>query len=168
MKNLKRSKKENYCFQNRSKNMEKYLFKSNIFAKLSEIVEADSEKEVMDKIRKQESFEIKQEVLRLYPSSIEIRKVKEKKEKNNMELKETVELMNSEDYKERFIAEYHQVKIRYEKLKNFCNKIEVETMLGKEVTKHDCPLELLREQQKYMGLYLSILEKRALIENVVL
>lgn len=86
----------------------------------------------------------------------------------NHELKETVELMNSVDYKDRFIAEYHQVKIRYEKLKNFCNKIEVETMLGKEVTKHDCPLELLREQQKYMGLYLSVLEKRALIENVEL
>lgn len=148
--------------------MAKYLFNSNIFAKLSEIVEADSEKEVMDKIRNRKSFEIKQEVLRLYPSSIEIRKIKEKKEKNNMELKETVELMNSEDYKERFVAEYHQVKIRYEKLKNFCNKIEVETMLGKEVTKHDCPLELLREQQKYMGLYLSVLEKRALIENVEL
>lgn len=148
--------------------MAKYLFKANIFAQLSEIVEADSEKEVMDKIRKQESFEIKQEDLNVYPSSIEIRKIKEKKEKNNMELKETVELMNSEDYKERFIAEYHQVKIRYEKLKNFCNKIEVETMLGKEVTKYDCQLELLREQQKYMGLYLSILEKRALIENVVL
>lgn len=98
----------------------------------------------------------------------EIRKIKEKKEKNNMELKETVELMNSEDYKERFVAEYHQVKIRYEKLKNFCNKIEVEIMLGKEETKHDCPLGLLREQQKYMGLYLSALEKRALIENVEL
>lgn len=148
--------------------MDKYLFKSNIFARLSEIVEADSEKEVMDKIRNQKSFEIKQEVLKVYPSSIEITKIKEKKEKNNMELKETVELMNSEDYKERFIAEYHQVKIRYEKLKNFCNKIEVETMLGKEVTKHDYPLELLREQQKYMGLYLSILEKRALIEKVEL
>ena len=148
--------------------MDKYLFKSNIFARLSEIVEADSEKEVMDKIRNRKSFEIKQEVLKVYPSSIEITKIKEKKEKNNMELKETVELMNSEDYKERFIAEYHQVKIRYEKLKNFCNKIEVETMLGKEVTKHDCPLELLREQQKYMGLYLSVLEKRALIENVEL
>lgn len=148
--------------------MEKYLFKSNIFAQLSEIVEADSEKEVMDKIRKQESFEIKQEVLRLYPSSIEIRKIKEKKEKNNMELKETIESMCSDDYKERFVAEYHQVKIRYEKLKNFCNKIEVETMLGEEVTKHDCQLELLREQQKYMGLYLSVLEKRALIENIVL
>lgn len=126
--------------------MAKYLFKSNIFAQLSEIVEADSEKEVWNKIRK----------------------IKEKKEENNKELKEKVELMNSEDYKERFIAEYHQVKIRYEKLKNFCNKIEVEEMLGKEVTKHDCPLELLREQQKYMGLYLSVLEKRALIENIVL
>ncbi len=148
--------------------MAKYWFKSNVFARLSEIVEADSEKEVMDKIRNQKSFEIKQEVLNVYPSSIEIRKIKEKKEKNNMELKETVELMNSVDYKDRFIAEYHQVKIRYEKLKNFCNKIEVETMLGKEVTKHDCPLELLREQQKYMGLYLSVLEKRALIENVEL
>lgn len=85
-----------------------------------------------------------------------------------MELKETIELMCSSDYKERFVAEYCQVKIRYEKLKNFCNKIEVEEMLRKEVTKHDCPLELLREQQKYMGLYLSILEKRALIENVEL
>lgn len=148
--------------------MDKYLFKSNIFAQLSEIVEADSEKEVWNKIRNRKSFEINQEVLNLYPSSIEIRKIKEKKEENNKELKEKVELMNSEDYKERFIAEYHQVKIRYEKLKNFCNKIEVEEMLGKEVTKHDCPLELLREQQKYMGLYLSVLEKRALIENVVL
>lgn len=148
--------------------MEKYLFKANIFAKLSEIVEADSEKEVWDKIRNRKSFEINQEVLNLYPSSIEIRKIKEKKEENNKELKEKVELMNSEDYKERFIAEYHQVEIRYEKLKNFCNKIEVEEMLGKEVIKHDCQLELLREQKRYMGLYLSILEKRALIENIEL
>lgn len=148
--------------------MAKYLFKANIFAQLSEIVEADSEKEVIDKIKNQKSFEINQEVLNLYPSSIEIRKIKEKKEENNKELKETIESMCSDNYKERFVAEYHQVKIRYEKLKNFCNKIEVETMLGKEVTKHDCPLELLREQQKYMGLYLSILEKRALIENIVL
>lgn len=148
--------------------MEKYLFKSNIFAQLLEIVEADSEKEVMDKIRNQKSFEIKQEDFNVYPASIEITKIKEKKEKNKMELKETIELMCSEDYKERFVAEYHQVKIRYEKLKNFCNKIEVETMLGKEETKHDCPLGLLREQQEYMGLYLSVLEKRALIENVEL
>ena len=148
--------------------MAKYLFKSNIFAQLSEIVEADSEKEVWNKIRNRKSFEIKQKALQVYPASIEIRKIKEKKEKNNMELKETIELMCSSDYKERFVAEYRQVKIRYEKLKNFCNKIEVEEMLEKGVTKHDCPLELLREQKRYMGLYLSILEKRALIENVEL
>lgn len=86
--------------------MAKYLFKANIFAKLSEIVEADSEKEVWDKIRNRKSFEINQEVLNLYPSSIEIRKIKEKKEKYNMELKETVGLMNSEDYKERLAKGY--------------------------------------------------------------
>lgn len=85
-----------------------------------------------------------------------------------MELRETIDLMCSSNYKERFIAEYRQTKIRYEKLKNFCNKIEVETMLGKEVNKHNYQLQLLREQQKYMGLYLSILEKRALIENIKL
>lgn len=85
-----------------------------------------------------------------------------------MELKETVEMMNSADYKERFKAEYYQTKIRYEKLKNFCNRIEVAQMTGAEEPKHDCPLELLREQQKYMGMYLSVLEKRAIIEDITL
>lgn len=83
-----------------------------------------------------------------------------------MELKDTIEGMTSADYKERFKAEYHQTKIRYEKLKTFCNKIEVAQMMGTEEPKHDCPLELLREQQKYMGMYLSILEKRAIIEGI--
>ena len=55
--------------------MAKYLFKSNIFAQLSEIVEADSEKEVWNKIRNQKSFEIKQKALQVYPASIEIRKI---------------------------------------------------------------------------------------------
>jgi hypothetical protein len=36
--------------------MAKYLFKANIFAQLSEIVEADSEKKVMDKIRNKKIF----------------------------------------------------------------------------------------------------------------
>lgn len=34
-----------------------------------------------------------------------------------MALKDTVKMMGSEDYKERFKAEYYQVKIRYGKLK---------------------------------------------------
>ena len=33
-----------------------------------------------------------------------------------MELKDTVELINSTDYNERFTAEYLQTKIRYDKL----------------------------------------------------
>lgn len=32
------------------------------------------------------------------------------------ELKDTIELMNSSDYKDRFKAEYYQLKIRYTKL----------------------------------------------------
>lgn len=34
-----------------------------------------------------------------------------------MELKDTVEMMLSSDYKERFKAEYYQLKIRHDKLK---------------------------------------------------
>ena len=79
--------------------MAKYLFKSNISAQLLEIVEANSEKEVWDKIRNRKSFEIKQEVLKVYPSSIEITKIKEKKEKSNMEY-------NKENYKGRRIRLY--------------------------------------------------------------
>lgn len=35
------------------------------------------------------------------------------------ELRDTVEMMNSGDYKERFKAEYYQVVIRYQKLKSY-------------------------------------------------
>ena len=41
-----------------------------------------------------------------------------------MQLSDTKNLMESLNYKERFIAEYWQTKLRYEKLKAFCNKIE--------------------------------------------
>ena len=40
-----------------------------------------------------------------------------------MTLNDTIEKMNSADYKERFIAEYQQTKIRYEKLKHFNTRI---------------------------------------------
>lgn len=86
-----------------------------------------------------------------------------------MELKDTFELMTSADYKERFKAEYLQTKIRYEKLKNFCNKIEAASLSLSENVKepvHDCPLELLRKQQNLMGQYLGVLELKAVIEGV--
>lgn len=53
------------------------------------------------------------------------------------ELKDTVDGMLSTDYKERFVAEYQQTKIRYEKLKAFCNCVEAAAMAGTEQPKHD-------------------------------
>ena len=89
-----------------------------------------------------------------------------------MELKDTEKLMESIDYKDRFKAEYYQTKIRYEKLKKYANKIEVEYITGKNITgkkvEHDCPLDMLREQQRCMGQYLHVLELRAEIEGVEL
>lgn len=91
-------------------------------------------------------------------------------------LADTVEGMLHPDYKERFKAEYHQTKIRYEKLKAFCNKIEaadrtrIAPFAPKKVEEpeHDCPVEVLREQQSAMGQYLHILEIRAVIEGIEL
>ncbi len=87
----------------------------------------------------------------------------------------TVDGMLSADYKERFMAEYQQTKIRYEKLKAFCNRIEAarRTKYDSDAKKaesptHDCPLDLLREQQKAMGEYLHCLEIRAVIEGIEL
>ena len=61
-----------------------------------------------------------------------------------MELKDTIELMNSADYKKRFKAEYYQTKIRYEKLHKTVIKYEAGT-LDFEPT---CSLALLTEQKK--------------------
>ena len=94
-----------------------------------------------------------------------------------MELKDTIRGMTSDNYKARFIAEYQQTKIRYEKLKAFNTKIEASqrTMcypIGEEpkskieMPAHDCPEDILREQQSLMGQYLHILEVRAVIEGI--
>lgn len=82
------------------------------------------------------------------------------------DLKNTVNMMLSEDYKDRFTAEYFQTFARYMRLKRFCNKIEAAQIKNVPEPEHDCPLPLLREQQRAMGEYLKILELRAEIENV--
>ena len=79
-----------------------------------------------------------------------------------MELKETVDLMNSSDYKERFKAEYNQVKIRYDKLDEMTVKYEAGTLNFTP----SCSLELLKEQKKYMGCYIRCLKIRAEIEGI--
>lgn len=86
-------------------------------------------------------------------------------------LADTVELMKSEDYSDRFVAEYIQTKIRYEQLKDFNTKIEASVRTrgldnGVEEPLHDCPAGLLREQQAAMGEYLHLLEVRAKIEDI--
>lgn len=90
-----------------------------------------------------------------------------------MKLTDTIALMGSEDYKERFKAEYYQTKIRYEKLKKFNTKIEAaqRTMCcdnAVEEPEHDCPPGLLLEQQHTMEQYLHLLEVRAVIEGIEL
>lgn len=94
-------------------------------------------------------------------------------------LYDTSELMTSANYKERFVAEYFQTKIRYEKLKAYNTKIEAARRTREpdymgypaerkavEEPRHDCPCDMLRTQQGVMGEYLHILEVRAVIEGI--
>ena len=61
-----------------------------------------------------------------------------------MELKDTVDLMNSEDYKERFKAEYLQTKIRYDNL----HKMLVKKAAGTLDFEPTCSTALLTEQKQ--------------------
>lgn len=79
-----------------------------------------------------------------------------------MELKDTVDLMNSEDYNDRFKAEYFQAKIRYDKL----HKMLVKRAAGTLDFEPKCSVALLTEQKRYMGEYLRVLETRAEIEGI--
>ena len=81
-----------------------------------------------------------------------------------MELRDTVALMESVDYKERFKAEYCQTKIRYGKLAYMIERYE-EGTLNFEPT---CPIEILKEQLEAMADYLRCLECRASIEGIEL
>ena len=79
-----------------------------------------------------------------------------------MEFAATSTMMFSPDYKERFKAEYWQVKHRYNCLHNMVVKYEAGTL---DFTPN-CPLDLLKEQKAAMGKYLYTLEVRAQIEHV--
>ena len=81
-----------------------------------------------------------------------------------MELKDTVKYMESEDFRERFIAEYQQTKIRYDKLHAMIVKYEAGTLKFSPIT----PLEILKKQASFMGQYLYTLELRAQLEGIEL
>ena len=79
-----------------------------------------------------------------------------------MKLIDTVQLMNSEDYKDRFKAEYYQVYIRFVKLNSMIEKWDKDE-LDFEPT---CPRSTYDMQLKAMRDYISVLEARAVMENI--
>ena len=81
-----------------------------------------------------------------------------------MTFNETIEMMTSSDYKERFKAEYYQLKLRYDSLHKMLVKYHAKTL---DFTP-SCDISLLTEQKRYMGEYLRCLEIRAEVENIEL
>ena len=79
-----------------------------------------------------------------------------------MNLTDTIALMNSDDFKDRFRAEYLQLTIRLSKLeKMFC-----EMNAGTLNFTPKCSYEVLHEQAVYMKQYKRVLEERAKIEDI--
>lgn len=79
-----------------------------------------------------------------------------------MELLDTVSLMTSDDYKERFKAEYLQTKIRRDKLKSMIQKMDNGAL--NFVPK--CPRNIFIYQLAVMNAYLDALKMRSDIELI--
>ena len=79
-------------------------------------------------------------------------------------LSQTVDMMTSSDYKERFKAEYAQVCIRYKKLKNMLDKWDKNELTFTPT----CPRSTYNIQIKAMTDYIAILEARAVMEHIIL
>ena len=79
-----------------------------------------------------------------------------------MQLKDTIEMMTSEDFKERFKAEYYQLSIRLDNLTSMLikwenNMLDFEPKYSKEI---------LESQVIFMQGYIDILRLRAQIEEI--
>lgn len=81
-----------------------------------------------------------------------------------MELKDTISLMTSADYKNRFKAEYIQNVVRYKKLKSMLDKWDN----GKLDFSPTCPRSTYNIQVKAMTDYIAVLEARAVMEGIEL
>lgn len=79
-----------------------------------------------------------------------------------IELKDTVALMTSDNYKDRFEAEFEQLDTRRVKLERMIEKYKA----GKLDFTPACPVELLERQLKAMSEYLQCLKRRAEIEGI--
>lgn len=89
-----------------------------------------------------------------------------------MELKDTVDLMLSKNYKDRFKAEYYQLKNRYDRLHAIVVKYEAGVDIGVPDLylsfTPKTPLNVLMKQSTAMRNYLYSLEKRAVFEHIEL
>ena len=81
-----------------------------------------------------------------------------------MELERLIELMKSEDYKDRFRAEFYQLEDRIDKLVNMLEKYKAGTLNFTP----SCSYELLSYQLQTMNAYKRVLEERAEIEGIEL
>jgi hypothetical protein len=81
-----------------------------------------------------------------------------------MELTETVELMESSDYQDRFRAEYYQLETRASKLSNMIADLATGELSFEPKT----PDWVFRQQLNAMIDYLNILGARAQIEGISL
>ena len=81
-----------------------------------------------------------------------------------MKLQDTIELMNSKDFKDRAKAEYYQLKIRHEGLARMLKGYREGTLDFKP----KCSYELLHKQLVFMRAYMEALDVRADIENIEL
>ncbi|RHM40541.1 hypothetical protein DWZ70_02770 [Mediterraneibacter gnavus] len=72
--------------------------------------------------------------------------------------------MNSEDYRDRFVAEYKQLVIRYKGLMNMLDKWD----RGELNFEPTCPRSTYNMQIKAMTDYIAVLEARAVMEEVTL
>lgn len=75
---------------------------------------------------------------------------------------DTVILMKSNDYKERFIAEYQQLVIRYKGLKKMLDNWDK----GELSFVPTCPRSTYNMQIKSMADYIAVLEARAVMEGI--
>ena len=81
-----------------------------------------------------------------------------------MKLQDTIEIMTSDDYNERFKAEFLQLQIRIDKLEKMLKGYREGTLDFKP----KCSYELLHKQLVFMRAYMEALDVRADIENIEL
>lgn len=81
-----------------------------------------------------------------------------------LDIKKTASLMASEDYKNRFAAEFFQLKIRRGKLREMVERYRAKTLDFEPSS----PLELLEKQLAAMDDYYDALLKRSRIEEIIL